>query len=261
MQSRECDVMRTVGVKTMIVRVQTKGHVAPARADRGRVARFLRDEAGGATVEYVVMTGLTVAVSIALLIAVVGGTSQAATAIAEDINVGRADIAAADGAPRAPRPRQDDGGWLPDPGHGGGGNGSNAPTGGSDGGSGNTNGGDAAGGAPSTPAGDGGAGGGAGGGSGSSGGGSVTVSTAPDGAGSGSAPDAASGGGSSSGGGSQKPDSGSGDDDKGGNGGKDRDDDKGEDVASACGLGKGNASAQGNANASGRAKSTPASNC
>jgi len=92
-----------------------KRRVAPRRR-RGAVVDFLGGEHGGATVDYVVVTGLVAAVSVMLLLNLSSGTSNAATGISDDLSRGGA-LAIASREPQ----RSDAGGrtWQTVPGQSG----------------------------------------------------------------------------------------------------------------------------------------------
>ena len=64
------------------------GNEFAARRRLGRIVRFSRDESGAATADWVVITGLVVAVGALVVLNVSSGTSAAATSINEDVGRG-----------------------------------------------------------------------------------------------------------------------------------------------------------------------------
>lgn len=211
----------------------------------GRIARFLRDDAGAATAEWVVMTGLAAAIAALVMLDISSGTSSAATTIASDLERGADTVVASAGNHRAranegPRAsthyRPSDHG-APDQAAGGG-----APGGGAGGGESAGGGG---GGAPAVAGSQQAA---------SPGSAAQTPGPAPaaDAGPGAAAPDAVAAAGApvaAGASGSARQGSGTGD--------------AGADPAAAesCGLGRGNASATANARANGRAHQTPAAAC
>lgn len=242
-------------------RVVLARRVSPAFQAGSPVRRFLRGEDGGATVDYVVVTGLVAAVSAVLLLNLSSGTSEAAGGIGEGLS---RSLAIQNASQDRPVSGSGAGGrtYTFDPGETAG-YGSGGSQYGQSGTAGASSGGQQP--SPVAPGSD----------AGSNG---ASDSAGQDTASADGNTDASSGEaraeasqppasattvnvpaeGNGKGNGNSKSD-GSG---KGNGKAKDDSDDEDEDdVDVACGLGKGNASSTGNANASDRAKRTPAYGC
>ena len=68
------------------------------------MARFARNEAGGATVEWVIITGFAVTIGMVVIMGIVGGTQHAASVIEADMARGTAVAGATSAPPTTPMP-------------------------------------------------------------------------------------------------------------------------------------------------------------